>query len=89
MEVWTRPPSGICCSKSPGSLPIPAIDAAYSDPVPICRELRTSAGPIDALYINDLGRMILAEFKLWRNPQARREVIGQILDYTKELALWG
>ena len=75
--------------QSPGSLPIPAIDAAYSDPVPICRELRTSAGPIDALYINDLGRMILAEFKLWRNPQARREVIGQILDYTKELALWG
>lgn len=32
--------------------------------------------------------MILAEFKLWRNPQARREVIGQILDYTSELASW-
>ena len=43
---------------------------------------------MDALYINPLGRLILAEFKLWRNPQARREVIGQILDYTKELASW-
>ena len=43
---------------------------------------------MDALYINALGRLILAEFKLWRNPQARREVIGQILDYTKELASW-
>ena len=32
--------------------------------------------------------MIPAEFKLWWNPQARREVIGQILDYTKELAVW-
>ena len=73
----------------PGSLPIAAIDAAYSDPVPICRELSTPAGPIDALYINDLGRLIVAEFKLWRNPQARREVVGQILDYTKELASWG
>ena len=67
----------------PLSLPIEAIDAAYSDPVPICRELYTSAGYVDALYINALGRLILAEFKLWRNPQARREVIGQILDYTK------
>ena len=72
----------------PRSLPIAAIDAAYSNPVPICRELYTSAGYIDALYINPLGRLILAEFKLWRNPQARREVIGQILDYTKELASW-
>lgn len=72
----------------PGSLPVRAIDAAYADPVPLCRELRTPAGPIDALYINEFGRLILAEFKLWRNPQARREVIGQILDYTKELAFW-
>lgn len=72
----------------PRALPVEAIDAAYSDPVPICRELYTSAGYVDALYINALGRLILAEFKLWRNPQARREVIGQILDYTKELASW-
>ena len=64
----------------PRSLPVSAIDAAYSDPVPICRELRTPAGPIDAVYINELGRLVLAEFKLWRNPQARREVIGQLLD---------
>ena len=74
--------------RHPRSLPIPAIDAAYSDPVPVCRELYTAAGYVDALYINPLGRLILAEFKLWRNPQARREVIGQILDYTKELASW-
>ena len=70
----------------PRSLPIAAIDAAHSDPVPVCRELYTPAGYVDALYINPLGRLILAEFKLWRNPQARREVIGQILDYAKELA---
>ena len=72
----------------PRSLPIAAIDAAYSDPVPVCRELYTPAGYVDSLYINPLGRLILAEFKLWRNPQARREVIGQILDYAKELASW-
>ena len=43
---------------------------------------------MDALFVNRLGRMTLVEFKLWRNPQARREVIGQILDYAKELASW-
>ena len=74
--------------RSPRALPVAAIDAAYSDPVPICTELSTGAGPVDALYVNALGRLILAEFKLWRNPQARREVIGQILDYAKELASW-
>ena len=72
----------------PQTLPIAAIDAAYADPVPVCRELSTRAGYVDALYVNALGRLTLAEFKLWRNPQARREVIGQILDYTKELASW-
>ena len=72
----------------PETLPIAAIDTAYAGAVPICRELATSAGYVDALYVNSLGRLTLAEFKLWRNPQARREVIGQILDYTKELASW-
>ena len=72
----------------PETLPIAAIDAAYGGAVPICRELHTPAGFVDALYVNRAGRITLAEFKLWRNPQARREVIGQILDYAKELAAW-
>ena len=72
----------------PSALPVSAIDASYADPVPVCRELSTPAGFVDALYVNRLGRLILAEFKLWRNPQARREVIGQILDYAKEFASW-
>lgn len=56
--------------------------------MPVCRELSTPAGYVDAVYVNPLGRLVLAEFKLWRNPQARREVIGQILDYAKEFASW-
>ncbi len=31
---------------------------------------------------------MLVEAKLWRNPEARRKVIGQILDYAKELSRW-
>ena len=72
----------------PNALPIAAIDPSYAGAIPVCRELSTRAGYIDALYVNPLGRLTLAEFKLWRNPQARREVIGQILDYAKELASW-
>ena len=73
----------------PQALPIATIDPAYAPAIPICRELALPAGYADALYVNHLGRLTLAEFKLWRNPQARREVIGQILDYAKDLASWG
>ena len=72
----------------PEVLPIAAIDGSYAGAVPICQELRTPAGFVDALYVNPLGRITLTEFKLWRNPHARREVIGQILDYAKDLASW-
>jgi hypothetical protein len=72
----------------PESLPIAAIDAAYAGAVPICRQLTLPAGYADALYVNGLVRLTLVEFKLWRNPEARREVIGQILDYAKDLASW-
>ena len=74
--------------RHPRTLPIKAIDPSYAGAVPICKELKLPAGRADALYVNELGRLTLVEFKLWRNPQARREVIGQILDYAKDLASW-
>ncbi len=72
------------------TLPLAEIDSSYKNesPVPVCRELGTGAGRVDALYLTPTGRIILAEFKLWRNPSARREVIGQILDYARVLASW-
>src|SRR4051794_21870200 len=73
----------------PTVLPTAAIDSAYVDPIPVCRELRTPAGPIDCLFVTRFGGLVLVECKLWRNPQARREVVGQILDYAKEIAGWG
>ena len=72
----------------PQTLPISAIDATYDGAIPVCRELYTPAGYVNTLYVNALGRLTLAEFKLWRNPEARREVIGQILDYAKEITSW-
>jgi len=72
----------------PAVLPTSAIDASYTDPLPVCRELRTPAGRIDGLFVTRFGGLIVVECKLWRNPQARREVVGQILDYAKEIAAW-
>jgi hypothetical protein len=40
------------------------------------------------LFATRFGGLVVVECKLWRNPQARREVVGQILDYAKELAGW-
>jgi hypothetical protein len=74
--------------KHPEALPISEIDRAFSNLVPVCMELNTPAGPLDALYVTPTGRLVIAEAKLWRNPEARRKVVSQILDYAKEFSLW-
>lgn len=56
------------------------------DPIlPISRELplrgASSKVFLDIFAVRRSGRPVLVECKLWRNPQARREVIGQILEY--------
>ncbi|GJH16918.1 hypothetical protein CBA19CS22_10270 [Caballeronia novacaledonica] len=72
----------------PACLPIEEIDTIFSGAVSICRELYTNAGPIDVFMVTPSGLPVLVECKLWRNPEARREVVGQILDYAKELSRW-
>lgn len=72
----------------PECLPVTEIDPVFVSPVSVCRELNTMAGPIDNLLITPSGLPIIVECKLWRNPEGRREVVGQILDYAKELSRW-
>lgn len=74
--------------KNPSLLPVHEIDKAYDGIIPIGREINTPVGPIDNLFINTDGCLTLVETKLWRNPQARREVVGQIIDYAKEIIKW-
>jgi hypothetical protein len=74
--------------KHPEILPIPEIDPTCPTPVPICDELPTGAGPVDIFMLTKSGMPVLVECKLWANPQARREVVGQILDYAKDLQRW-
>jgi hypothetical protein len=45
----------------------------------------TLKGPIDNLFITADGQIVIAEAKLWRNPEARRKVVAQALDYASSL----
>lgn len=72
----------------PSCLPISDIDESYNPVVSVCTELNTPVGPLDVLMITPSGRLVIVETKLWRNPEARRSVVGQILDYATEMSKW-
>ena len=72
----------------PACLPIAEIDPMFAGAVPICTELSTPAGAIDNFMVTPSGLPVLVECKLWRNPEGRREVVAQILDYAKKLSRW-
>jgi RecB family endonuclease NucS len=74
--------------ENPSLLPAIEIESAFSPVISIARELPTKAGSIDLLFISPYGYIILVETKLFRNPEARREVVAQTLDYAKELSQW-
>lgn len=74
--------------KHPSCLPISDIDESFNPIIPICKELWTPAGPLDILMITPNGDLVIIETKLWKNPEARRKVIAQILDYAKEISKW-
>jgi len=55
--------------------------------VAVVREFSLPVGYIDILAFTARGDIAIIECKLEKNPQAKREVIGQILDYSAHL--WG
>lgn len=76
----------------PDLLPIEEVDPGSGQLVPLCRELAlpgaSSLVYLDILAVTPRGRLVLVECKLWRNPQARREVVAQILEYAALLRRW-
>ncbi|WP_218938145.1 hypothetical protein [Billgrantia lactosivorans] len=83
-EAWLRD----LLTDNPDLLPIEEVDPSFAPLVPLCTELSTEAGPVDAVFISPSGRLTLVECKLWRNPEARRKVIAQILDYARAVSKW-
>lgn len=53
------------------------------------REINSGAGYIDILLLTSDAELIIAETKLWRNPEKSRTVLAQVIDYAKEISNWG
>lgn len=75
-------------AKNPSILPTGDVDPTYSPLFLIGREIMTPNGRIDNLYVTPSGHLVIVETKLWSNPEARRAVVGQILEYAKAVKTW-
>lgn len=75
-------------ARHPESLPIDELEPSFAPLILLGREIPTPSGSLDLLYTSPEGHLTLVETKLWDNPEARREVVGQIIDYAKDLSRW-
>ncbi len=74
--------------RHPEILPVVEIEPIFYPLVPIGREVVTETGVIDNLFISHRGYLVLVETKLWRNPEAKREVVAQAIDYASSISKW-
>lgn len=70
--------------KHPSILPMDQIDQDFVPCFPIGREIAN----IDNLFISPSGLITIVETKLWKNPEAHRTVVAQILEYANILTGW-
>jgi hypothetical protein len=75
--------------RAPNLLPVSEIDPRVHGQLhSLGREVATPAGPIDNLLLSESGHLVVVETKLWRNPEARRTVVAQLLDYAAWVRAW-
>lgn len=76
----------------PQIIPGKQIDPASDDPprfVLLRREMPVGSWSLDHLFVDQKGLLTLVETKLIQNPESRREVIGQIIEYAANATeLW-
>lgn len=70
---------------SPECLPVGEIEPGFGRLFPVCREMPIAAGFIDNLLMTGAGEIAIVETKLFRSPEARRQVVAQTLDYATSL----
>ncbi|MFQ5903911.1 MAG: hypothetical protein ACE5JO_09490 [Candidatus Binatia bacterium] len=79
--------------KYPQILPGKQMDPGSDDPprfVLLCREMTSGGGSLDHLLVDQRGILTLLEAKLIQNPEARRAVVGQVLEYAASaVESWG
>ena len=81
-EIWLQE----LLINNPELLLASEVDKGWGKLIPLGREVSVTAGMIDNLYVTPEGLVCLVETKLYRNPEAHRTVIAQIIDYAKDLA---
>src|SRR4030042_5099454 len=64
---------------------IPVSDLDLAEVVVVGRETVIPVGAIDLLLVDADGRLIIVETKLSSNPELRRQVVAQVLDYGASL----
>ncbi|MBC8275677.1 MAG: hypothetical protein H8E40_12010 [Chloroflexi bacterium] len=72
----------------PSLIPLGEIVEGASDLLCIGREVGIPSGAIDLLFIDKDGLLTVVETKLVKNPEIRREVIGQIVEYASYISQW-
>jgi len=79
--------------KFPKVIPGRQIDPENEDPprfVLLRREMPVGGWSLDHLFVDQRGILTLVETKLFQNPESRREVIGQIIEYAANAySYWG
>ncbi len=70
----------------PGLVPAGEVEACFDNLVPVLREFTLRSGYLDNFYVTPDGYPVLVEVKLWKNQEARRKVIAQILEYAKDFS---
>lgn len=70
----------------PEVFPIEQVEPGFGELIPLCRELSVTigggrTGALDNLFVTGDGGLALIETKLWRNPEARRSVVAQAMEY--------
>jgi hypothetical protein len=83
-ELWLQE----VLRKHPDILPTAEIEPIFHPLIPIGREVTAGTGSIDNLFISHRGYLVLVETKLWRNPEAKREVVAQAIDYGSSISKW-
>jgi len=72
----------------PDLLPLHEIEDNPAPLVTIGREVSVPSGSIDLLFVDTKGVLTIVETKLAKNPEVRREVIGQIIEYASFVSQW-
>lgn len=70
----------------PDLIPAGEIESSFDYIIPVLKEFSLPSGYLDNFYITSSGYPVLVEVKLWKNQEARRKVIVQLLEYAKDFA---